>query len=229
MGARRGRLRARPELRAARARREDETLGGHDPYASSKACAELVASAYRRSFFGARTATRVATARAGNVIGGGDWARDRLIPDLLRAAAAGDAAQIRNPGAIRPWQHVMNPLHGYLTLAERLWEDDAGAYARGWNFGPDARDDRPVGWIADRLGSLLDGELSWEHDGGEHAHEAHYLRVDSSLARARLGWEATWDLDAALVRIVEFFRAEQAGADLRDTVLAQIDAFADAR
>ena len=203
--------------------RESETLGGHDPYASSKACAELVVDAYRRSFFTAPGAARVATGRAGNVIGGGDWARDRLIPDLLRGAVERRPVLIRNPAAIRPWQHVLNPLEGYLTLAERLWDEPA--HAAGWNFGPDADDDRPVGDIADRLAALWGEDLRWEHDGGEHPHEAHYLRLDSSLAKARLGWKPRWSLDEALSTIVGFTRAEQAGDDLRDVVLAQIAAF----
>lgn len=202
--------------------REDEALGGHDPYASSKACSEVVTIAFRRSFF-ADGATRLATARAGNVIGGGDWARDRLIPDLLRGTARGEPVPIRNPSAIRPWQHVLNPLEGYLTLVERLWDEPE--HAHGWNFGPEADDDKPVGWIADRLSHLLRGELRWEHDAGDHVHEAHYLRLDSSLAYARLGWRARWSLSEALDRIVEFFRAEQANADLRETVLSQIGAF----
>ena len=203
--------------------REHETLGGFDPYASSKACAELVVDAYRRSFFTAADAPRVATGRAGNVIGGGDWARDRLIPDLLRGAVEGHAVLIRNPAAIRPWQHVLNPLDGYLTLAERLWDEPA--HAGGWNFGPDAEDDRPVGEIADRLAELWGEGLRWEHDGGEHPHEAHYLRLDSSLAKARLGWQPGWSLDEALSSIVDFTRAQQAGADLQDVVLGQIAAF----
>jgi CDP-glucose 4,6-dehydratase len=202
--------------------REDEALGGHDPYASSKACSEVVTIAYRRSFFGDGE-TRLATARAGNVIGGGDWARDRLIPDLLRGAASGDAVRIRSPHAIRPWQHVLNPLEGYLTLVERLWDDRE--HAHGWNFGPDSIDDKPVGWIADRMSELLGDDLRWERDPGEHVHEAHYLRLDSSLAWARLGWMPRWDLEAALTRIVDFFRAEQDGAGLRETALAQIEDF----
>ena len=202
--------------------REDEALGGHDPYASSKACSEVITIAYRRSFF-ADGETRLATARAGNVIGGGDWARDRLVPDLLRGAASGEPVRIRNPHAIRPWQHVLNPLDGYLTVAERLWDDPA--HAHGWNFGPESIDDKPVGWIADRMAQLLGDALRWEHDAGQHAHEATYLRLDSSLAWARLGWAARWDLEAALSSIVDFFRAEQAGDDLRELMLGQIAAF----
>ena len=140
--------------------REDEPMGGHDPYSSSKGASELVTSAYRRSFFSAPDAPRVASARAGNVIGGGDWGADRLIPDLMRGALAGKPVEVRNPGATRPWQHVLNPLSGYLVLAQRLW-DDAGA-ATAWNFGPAEEDARPVGWIVDRLAELWPGGVAWE-------------------------------------------------------------------
>ena len=203
--------------------RETEALGGFDPYASSKACAELVIDAYRKSFFTEESGTRLASARAGNVIGGGDWARDRLIPDLLRGALERRPVPIRNPNAIRPWQHVLNPLDGYLTLAERLW--DEREHAHGWNFGPDAEDDRPVGEIADRLVALWGDDLVWERDAGEHPHEAHYLRLDSSMAKSRLGWHPRWSLDDALSSIVDFARAQQAGTDLREVVLSQITAF----
>jgi len=205
--------------------RERERLGGHDPYASSKAAAELVAAAYRHSFFApGGHATRVATARAGNVIGGGDWAADRLVPDLLRGALSGRPVPIRNPAAIRPWQHVLNPLAGYLVLAERLWEDPR--HAHGWNLGPDSADDRSVGWVADRLAELWGEGLRWEQDAAEHPHEARHLRLDSSLARAELGWRPGWDLEQALASIVFFARAQEAGADLREAMLGQIEAFA---
>jgi CDP-glucose 4,6-dehydratase len=207
--------------------REDEALGGHDPYGGSKAAAELVVSSFRSSYFGRGDGPAVATARAGNVIGGGDWARDRLVPDLVRGALEGRAVPIRNPNAIRPWQHVLNPLHGYLVLCERMWDEPA--HARGWNFGPDPEDDRPVGWVADRLGELWGDGLRWEHDRGEHPHEAHHLRLDSSLAKARLGWAPRWGLDAALESIVAFARAQQGGADLRAVALAQIEAFSAGR
>lgn len=202
--------------------REDDQLGGHDPYSSSKACSELVTSAYRRSFL-ADAGTRVATARAGNVIGGGDWAAQRLVPDLLRGALEGETVRIRNPAAVRPWQHVLNPLAGYLLLAEALW--DAPEHATAWNFGPDPHDARPVAWIADRLAALWGPELRWAGDPGPHPHEAGTLRLDSSRAQARLGWSPRWGLDAALERIVEFTRAQAAGADLRQVALDQIEAF----
>ena len=202
--------------------REDEMLGGHDPYSASKACSEVVTSAYRRSFL-AGTGTRVATARAGNVIGGGDWARDRLVPDLLRGAVEGEAVRVRNPAAVRPWQHVLNPLAGYLMLAEALW--DAPEHATAWNFGPDPQDARPVGWIADRLATLWGPELRWEGDPGPHPHEAGTLRLDSSRAHTRLGWTSRWGLETALESIVHFARVQQAGGDLRKVVLDQIAAY----
>jgi len=204
--------------------REDEPMGGHDPYSSSKGASELVTSAYRRSFFGDPDGPRLASARAGNVIGGGDWGADRLVPDVLRAALEGGAVEIRNPGATRPWQHVLNPLSGYLALAERLCEDSTAATA--WNFGPDEADARPVGWVVERLDALWPGGLRWEREPGEHPHEARYLKVDSSRARARLGWAPVWGLERALESIVAWYAALQAGEDMRAVTLAQVgDAF----
>jgi CDP-glucose 4,6-dehydratase len=203
--------------------REDEPMGGHDPYSSSKGASELVTSAYRRSFFDAPDGPRLASARAGNVIGGGDWGEDRLIPDVMRAALADAPVQIRNPGATRPWQHVLNPLSGYLALAERLWDDPSAATA--WNFGPDEGDARPVGAIVDRLDELWPGGLRRQDDPGEHPHEARYLKVDSSRARARLGWAPRWGLEQALESIVEWYAALRDGADMRAVSLGQLDAF----
>jgi CDP-glucose 4,6-dehydratase len=204
---------------------EDDPMGGHDPYSSSKGCAELVTDAYRRSFFSSEgSPTRVASGRAGNVIGGGDWGEDRLIPDVMRAALSGAAIPIRNPEAVRPWQHVLNPLGGYLRLAEALLDD--AAFARGWNFGPAGDDVRPVRWIADRLTQLWPGELRWELDQGPHPHEAHHLALDSSQARRALGWAPAWDLEEALARIVEWYRELGAGGDMRAVSLAQIERFA---
>jgi CDP-glucose 4,6-dehydratase len=199
--------------------REDEPMGGHDPYSNSKGCAELVTAAYRSSFEG----PAIASGRAGNVIGGGDWAEDRLIPDVMNAALEGRAAPIRNPGAIRPWQHVLNPLSGYLLLAERLWE--SSDYAEPWNFGPADDEAQPVRWIVERLAEAWDGELRWETDAGEHPHEAHHLKVDSSKARARLGWRPTWDLGQALASIVQWYAGVRAQSDLRELALDQIAAF----
>jgi CDP-glucose 4,6-dehydratase len=198
--------------------REDEPMGGHDPYSSSKGASELVTSAYRRSF-----GLRLASARAGNVIGGGDWGADRLIPDLMRAALSGAEVEIRNPGATRPWQHVLNPLSGYLVLAQALWEDPEAATA--WNFGPAQEDARPVAWIVDRLAELWPGELPWARSEGDHPHEARYLKVDSSRARERLGWAPRWDLARALDSIVEWYAALRDGADMREVSLRQLDGF----
>jgi CDP-glucose 4,6-dehydratase len=205
--------------------REGEPKGGRDPYSNSKACSELVTSAYRESFFGEDSPVAVATVRAGNVIGGGDWGEDRLIPDIMRAALDREELLIRNPNAIRPWQHVLNPLSGYLKLAESLWDSDE--LADGWNFGPDERDARPVRWIIERLSELWGEPVPWRHDGGSHPHEAMYLRLDSSKARVRLGWVPRWDLDQALTSIVSWYKAFQAGGDLREHSLHQIEEFAE--
>ena len=206
--------------------REDEPLGGYDPYSSSKACSELVTSAYRRSFM-RESGIALASARAGNVIGGGDWANDRLIPDILRAIGKGEPVLIRYPGAIRPWQHVLEPLSGYLTLARRLYEDGQ-SFAEAWNFSPVEEDARPVRWIADHLTRTWGGGASWVQDRGEHPHEAHYLKLDSSKARARLGWRPRWSLAVALERIVAWQRAYLDGADVAATCLAQIGEYSSA-
>ena len=200
---------------------EGEPMGGHDPYSSSKGCAELVTSAYRRSFF-AGGATAVATARAGNVIGGGDWASDRLVPDILRAFERGEPVVIRNPNATRPWQHVLEPLGGYLVLAQRLWHDGA-AFAEGWNFGPRDEDARPVQWIVEQLADRWGQGARWQLDGGPHPHEARFLKLDIAKARMRLGWEPRWHLADALQRIVAWQHAWLAGDDVRALCLAQID------
>ncbi|HEY6863575.1 MAG TPA: CDP-glucose 4,6-dehydratase [Burkholderiales bacterium] len=197
---------------------EEDAMGGHDPYSSSKGCAELVTAAYRRSFFGKGAV--VTSARAGNVIGGGDWAADRLVPDLVRAARSGLEARIRNPNATRPWQHVLDPLHGYLILAERAWGDPA--LAGGWNFGPDERDAVPVGRIADEFASRWGAGAAWAADGGEHPHEARYLKLDCAKARSRLGWAPRLPRAAALDWTVEWYRADAAGADVRALSLEQI-------
>jgi CDP-glucose 4,6-dehydratase len=205
--------------------REYEPMGGHDPYSSSKGCAELVTDAFRRSFFSADVdpdGVRLASARAGNVIGGGDWGADRLVPDMMRGAIAGEAIQIRNPGALRPWQHVLNPLSGYLVLAQALW--DSPEYAAGWNFGPADGEAREVRWIVERLTELWPAELDWRLDEGEHPHEAHHLKVDSSRARTRLGWRPLVALDAALASIVEWYGALRDGADMRAVTIRQVAA-----
>jgi CDP-glucose 4,6-dehydratase len=203
--------------------REDEPMGGHDPYSNSKGCAELVTGAYRRSFFSDPDGPRVASARAGNVIGGGDWGEDRLVPDIMRAALAGDTLHIRNPNSIRPWQHVISPLSGYLVLAQALWEEPE--HARGWNFGPAEEDARPVGWIVEQLAELWPQELRWELDDGPHPHEARYLKLDSSRARGRLGWRPPIALEQTLASIVEWYGALREGADMHAVTLGQIESF----
>ena len=201
---------------------EDDPLGGKDPYSSSKAAAELVTAAYRDSYFSASTSdTAVATARAGNVIGGGDWAEDRLVPDLIRGFISGDPVSIRCPDAIRPWQHVIEPLRGYLMLAERLWNSES-EFATAWNFGPKAEDERTVRWVADRLVSEWGEEASWQIDDNEHPPEATYLKLDTSKARENLGWEPRLPLEKALGWIVDWHRAETAGQDLRAATELQI-------
>jgi CDP-glucose 4,6-dehydratase len=199
---------------------EGDPLGGDDPYSSSKACAELVASAYRRSFFSTADAPRVATARAGNVIGGGDWGEDRLIADAMRALERSEALPVRNPHAVRPWQHVLNPLAGYLMLAQALWSDPGAAQA--WNFGPSAGDARTVGWILERLGELWGGALDWKLDERANPPEAHHLALDSSKAERELQWRPSWELDDALALVVEWHRAHRAGEAMRAVSLAQI-------
>jgi CDP-glucose 4,6-dehydratase len=196
---------------------EDEPLGGHDPYSTSKAASELVTASYRVSFPGGAA---LATARAGNVIGGGDWAADRLIPDLMRGALAGEPVVVRHPDAVRPWQHVVNANGGYLLLAEKLWEDPSLAGA--WNFGPDADDAVPVRALVARLSELWGSEIKVRAPDGAQPHEAETLRLDSSRARSMLGWQPQWDLDRALTSIVEWYRVFAAGGSTRDATLAQI-------
>lgn len=203
----------------ARGYRETDPMGGHDPYSSSKGCAELVTAAYRRSFLQGRTA--LASARAGNVIGGGDWAEDRLVPDLLRAFAEGRDAEIRNPTSTRPWQHVLEPLSGYLVLAERLW-NDGDAVSGGWNFGPRDEDARPVADVADALVAAWGEGSGWHTDGREHPHEATYLHLDTTKAREELGWRPRWDFDRAVAHTVAWHRDWLAGGDPRALVLTQI-------
>lgn len=200
--------------------RENEPMGGHDPYSNSKGCSELVTSAYRRSFF-QKSGVALASARAGNVIGGGDWASDRLIPDILRAFERHEAVVIRNPNSTRPWQHVLEPLSGYLMLAERLW-GEGNDFAEGWNFGPQDDDAQPVMWIVERMARAWGEGAGWQLDLGEHPHEAHYLKLDISKARHRLGWRPRWNLDTALSKITLWHRAWRAQQDMRQICLEQI-------
>jgi CDP-glucose 4,6-dehydratase len=208
--------------------RENEAMGGYDPYSSSKGCAEVVTAAYRNSFFNRQNYSKhrvaIATARAGNVIGGGDWAKDRLIPDILRSLLKEETIIIRNPLAVRPWQHVLEPLNGYMELAERLYQDGP-AYSEGWNFGPYESDVQPVSWVVDELISLWDTNISWKQDEAYQPHEDAYLILDCAKARAKLGWKPAIDLNTALYWIVEWMKAYQAGADMRHMTETQINRF----
>lgn len=200
--------------------REDEPMGGFDPYSSSKGCSELVTSAYRHSFF-QKAGVALASARAGNVIGGGDWAADRLVPDILRAFEKSLPVVIRNPRATRPWQHVLEPLSGYLLLAERLYED-GHAFAEGWNFGPVGEDVRPVQWIVERMVQAWGAGASWQIDAGTHPHEANHLKLDIAKANARLGWQPRWSLGTALDYTMEWHHHWLAGGDVQSRCLREI-------
>ncbi len=210
--------------------RENEPMGGHDPYSSSKGCTELISSAYRSSYFNqmdyANHGIALATARAGNVIGGGDWAEDRLIPDIMNAIIHGNPVNIRSPHAIRPWQHVLEPLSGYLLLAERLYKEGT-SYAEGWNFGPSDEDAKPVLWITEQLSDMWGEGASWVLDENNHPHEAHHLKLDCSKARARLGWYPRWHLEDALSAIVDWHRAYQHGKNMHELTLHQIRTYTD--
>ena len=208
--------------------RESEPMGGRDPYSNSKSCAELVTACYRESFFPPDSVdshgVALASARAGNAIGGGDWTSHQLIPDLMRAFLAGEPCLIRNPSAIRPWQFVLEPLRGYLMLAERLSRDACG-FASAWNFGPAEGDSQPVSWIADALAQSWGKRASWSHDSGPHPHEAHYLKLDTSKARDQLNWRPVLPLKQALQWIVEWYRAFASGEDLLRITRMQIERY----
>ena len=206
--------------------RESDALGGHDPYSASKGAAEIVAASYRTSFFGVAGGhtARIATARAGNVIGGGDWAVDRLVPDCLKAFAAGEPVQLRYPGAVRPWQHVLEPLSAYLRLAERLLDPSGAALAKGWNFGPEANGDATVLALAQSLARHWgDGAAVQAPGAAGQPHEAGQLRLDITQARAELGWRPRWSLEQALAATVAWQRAWLRGDDAHAVVHQQID------
>ncbi|HEY4359031.1 MAG TPA: CDP-glucose 4,6-dehydratase [Acidobacteriaceae bacterium] len=208
--------------------KETDPLGGYDPYSSSKACAEIVTAAYRQSYFPvaklAEHGCAVASARAGNVIGGGDWSTDRLIPDLIRGFAAGEPVRIRHPHAIRPWQHVLEPLHGYIRLAERLLTHDP-QYAAAFNFGPAEEDAQPVQWIVEHMTGLWGDGASWTLDSNRGVHEAGYLKLDASRAHNVLGWQPHLKLNAALQWTVEWYKAHLSGVDMQAFTLRQIAAY----
>ena len=200
--------------------REDEPMGGYDPYSNSKGCSELVTSAYRRSFC-QQSGIALASARAGNVIGGGDWASDRLVPDILRSFENSQPVVIRNPNATRPWQHVLEPLSGYLMLAEHLFSDGE-IFAEGWNFGPNDEDARPVQWIVEHLVQIWGKGASWQQDGDAHPHEASYLKLDISKAKSKLGWAPCWNLPTALSQIIDWHTHWLSGANVQSKCLQQI-------
>ena len=206
--------------------REGEPMGGCDPYSNSKGCSELVTSAYRQSFFKDKMDVSLASARAGNVIGGGAWSTDRLIPDALRAFDLSEPVKIRNPLATRPWQHVLEPISGYLILAEKLYHSES-EYAEGWNFGPSDQDVKPVGEVLDYLVAHWPTDVSWSLDRGTQPHEAQLLKLDISKVKARLKWEPRWDLGKALQTIINWHFAWVNGQDMKVFSLNQIRDFED--
>lgn len=212
--------------------RENEPMGGYDPYSNSKACSELVTSSYRNSFFNpkdyAAHGVGLASARAGNVIGGGDWATDRLVPDCFRSLLKGEAIFVRNPHAIRPWQHVLEPLSGYMLLAQKLYEEGP-RYAESWNFGPEDYDAKPVGWMVDKICAMWGQNASYEIDRGDHPHEAHYLKLDCSKAKSELGWYPKWDLEYAIDKVIEWTLAYKDDRDVKKVCLNQIKEYSDCR
>lgn len=208
--------------------RENEPMGGYDPYSNSKGCAELVTSAYRQSFFApekyAQHRVAVASARAGNVIGGGDWSQDRLIPDAIKAFESNQPLAIRNPLATRPWQHVLEPLSGYLVLAQALYQEGA-QFNGGWNFGPRDEDARPVQEVVNLLIQNWDASASWRQDQKEQSHESHALKLDCSKAHQHLKWSAKWDLEMAISQITQWHKAFYQKSDMRDISLTQINRY----
>lgn len=201
--------------------RENEPMGGHDPYSSSKGCAELVTAAYRKSFFNENKSTFLASARAGNVIGGGDWAEDRLIPDILRAFANKEPVIVRNPLSTRPWQHVLEPLSGYLVLAQHLFEDGS-SFAEGWNFGPKDEDCKPVSWILDKMVENWGNGAKWELDKNNNPHEAEYLKLDCSKAALKLNWYPKWNLEYTLESIIRWHQNYIAQVNVQEQCLLEI-------
>ena len=211
--------------------RENEPMGGYDPYSNSKGCSELVTQSYRNSFFNVNEYKRshnvaLASARAGNVIGGGDWAADRLIPDIVRSIAGGNTVMIRSPHAVRPWQFVLEPLSGYLLLVKNLYEKGP-EFAEAWNFGPHDADARPVEWIVQQMCRLWGPGAKYEIDKNPQPHEAHYLKLDCSKAKLKMGWTPRWDLETAIEKIVEWTKAYMAKGNMKDITLAQIHEYSE--
>jgi len=208
--------------------RENEPMGGYDPYSNSKGCSELVTSSFRSSFFNPKEYSKhgvaVASARAGNVIGGGDWADDRLIPDFIRSIAKGEKVKIRSPFAIRPWQHVLEPLTGYLALCKKLFSDGP-AFSEAWNFGPDDKDAKNVEWITKTICELWGEGAQFEIDTNPQPHEANYLKLDCSKAKAELGWIPKWDIETTLKSIVDWNKSFIAGDNIRIVTENQIDQY----
>lgn len=204
--------------------RENESMGGHDPYSNSKGCAELVTSAYQRSYFDLGQSIALASARAGNVIGGGDWAEDRLIPDILRAFGESKSVIIRQPSSIRPWQHVLEPLGGYLLLAERLYTQ-GHIFAEGWNFGPNDSDVQSVEWIASYMKKHWGERAEWQLDPGRHPYEAKRLKLDISKAKNRLGWRPRWNIQQSIDAVIDWHKAWRNGENMQKFSLAQIYEF----
>lgn len=204
--------------------REEEPIGGYDPYSSSKGCAELITSAYRRSFFSEHSSAALASARAGNVIGGGDWALDRLIPDVLRSFAKREPVIIRNPLSTRPWQHVLEPLSGYLLLAESLYQNGHD-FASAWNFGPEDSDCKSVAWILDKMVAKWKDGVAWKLDKDPQPHEARFLKLDCSKAKAELQWSPIWNIETVIDKIYDWQNHLVQGADMQDYCLKEIHSY----
>lgn len=212
--------------------RENEPMGGYDPYSNSKSCSELITASYRNSFFNIKDYDKhgvaIASARAGNVIGGGDWAKDRLIPDCVKSLLNNENIIIRSPKSIRPWQHVLEPLSGYLLLAQKLYQEGP-RYAEGWNFGPEDNDAKPVDWIVNKLCKKWADDASYVIDKGPHPHEANYLKLDISKAKSRLKWHPRWNLETALDKIVEWTLVYNENKNIREITLKQIKEYQDTK
>ena len=204
--------------------KETDPMGGHDPYSSSKACSELISSSYRKSFFN-ESSVGLATARAGNVIGGGDWAKNRIIPDAMRAFKNNKKLLVRNPNSIRPWQHVLEPLSGYLMLCQKL-VSRPNSYSKPWNFGPNEENAKPVSFIVDTISSAWGSDVGWEKDGYIHPHEANYLKLDCTRAKKNLRWEPIWSLEKSLVETVNWYKAFYNGEEIKSFTLDQIQKYA---